>query len=144
MRLSHASLPSCLLALALVAALPGCSSNDGPTGQACDVVDDCYPGVDPADVPGTIECLDRVTGGYCTHTCASDAECCSVDGECDTAFPEVCAPLESTGVDRCFLSCEDAVVGDIDPNTYCADHANRDFTCRSTGGGSQNRKVCLP
>jgi hypothetical protein len=39
----------------------------------------------------------------------------------------------------CFLSCED--VGD-DDNGYCHEHASAAFNCRSTGGGSANRKVC--
>jgi hypothetical protein len=29
-------------------------------------------------------------------------------------------------------------------SVYCQSYANRDFICRSTGGGAQNRKVCLP
>jgi hypothetical protein len=47
----------------------------------------------------------------------------------------------------CFLSCEAAVVSGADAgdaNTYCGKNANSAFSCRSSGGGSQNRKVCVP
>ena len=76
--------------------------------------------------------------------CEVDDDCCAVEGECDDDRPQVCAPFESTGVRRCFLSCEAQVVGDRDENDYCAEFAHRDFGCRSTGGGSANRKVCVP
>jgi hypothetical protein len=45
----------------------------------------------------------------------------------------------------CFLSCEaDDIPDDRDEQQYCQDEASRDFICRSSGGGSQNRKVCVP
>jgi hypothetical protein len=47
----------------------------------------------------------------------------------------------------CFLSCEDtdvAAAGFDDSDAYCDELAARDFTCRSPGGGAQNRKVCFP
>jgi hypothetical protein len=44
----------------------------------------------------------------------------------------------------CFLSCEDRLLGGLDPNVYCATYAYAGFNCRSTGGGSLNRKVCTP
>jgi len=59
----------------------------------------------------------------------------------------VCAPFESTGLLECFLSCEDAAVtasGLADSNAFCQSYANAAFICRSTGGGSKNRKVCVP
>ena len=113
------------------------------TGMACDVVDDCYPDVDDLDaLMGDPVCLDRVPEGYCTHTCTTDADCCAVAGECDTDLPEVCAPFESTGMMMCFLSCEAEQVGDGDPDRYCHDFASTGFGCRSTGGGTDNRKVC--
>jgi hypothetical protein len=46
----------------------------------------------------------------------------------------------------CFLSC-DNVPGDAgvtDADAFCHTYANAQFSCRSTGGGSQNRKVCVP
>jgi hypothetical protein len=45
------------------------------------------------------------------------------------------------------LSCEDS---DLDKTTltdadqYCHTYAGVGFGCRSTGGGSKNRKVCMP
>jgi hypothetical protein len=120
--------------------LGGCHDDSENTGHACQSVDQCYPGVDQSTLLGAVVCMDRVEGGYCTHQCAADTDCCAVDGECDTGFPQVCAPFESTGERYCFLSCE----GVADEATYCQEHANRAFGCRSTGGGSANRKVCVP
>jgi hypothetical protein len=125
-----------------VAALPlGCSGGGGEkTGHACTSVTQCYPGIDQSTLQGTAVCLDRVTNGYCTHNCVDDTDCCAVAGECETGFPQVCAPFESTGEYYCFLSCE----GVADAATYCQDHASPAFGCRSTGGGSTNRQVCVP
>jgi hypothetical protein len=47
-------------------------------------------------------------------------------------------------VKRCFLSCEPTEVGDLDESEYCRVNAHSSFGCRSTGGGSENRKVCVP
>ncbi|MGZ3418966.1 MAG: hypothetical protein ACXVEF_32270 [Polyangiales bacterium] len=50
----------------------------------------------------------------------------------------------------CFLSCETADLtaapdaGTTDPTVYCQNYANAGFSCRSTGGGKDNRKVCVP
>ena len=134
------------------ALLPACSSDGdgaGPTntGQACASVDPCYPGVKDGDLLGDAVCLDKVTGGYCTHECTKDSDCCAAAGECPDAHSEVCAPFESTPEKYCFLSCEDA---DVDATTladadqYCKTYAGSTFGCRSTGGGSQNRKICMP
>ena len=117
--------------------------NDGASGagSACDVPSDCYPDADLDEIQGDVMCLDRVPGGYCTHTCATDADCCAAQGECD-GRPQLCAPFESTGVMMCFLSCEAADVGQEDPEGYCDAYASPEFSCRSTGGGAQNRKIC--
>ena len=91
--------------------------------------------------------MQQFTNGYCTHHCATDSDCCGVPGECPAGRPEVCGPFESTGEMYCFLSCEDAdltTAGMTDSTAYCHRYANIDFICRSTGGGSQNRKVCVP
>jgi len=91
--------------------------------------------------------MSQFTNGYCTHHCATDADCCAVPGECRSGYPEVCGPFESTGEMVCFLSCESptvAAAGYNDDMLYCQTFANPDFICRSTGGGSQNRKVCVP
>jgi hypothetical protein len=116
-------------------------------GAICEAPADCYPEVDPADLSGPALCLDRVRGGYCTHECAADMDCCAAEGECATAFPQVCSPFESTGMMMCFLSCEDDDVdgsGHGDPETFCQSEASPDFICRSSGGGNENRKVCVP
>jgi hypothetical protein len=133
-------------ALALAAAVTVWACDDGDddgsaTGTACDVASECFPGVVDGGLLGDPICLDRVEGGYCTHTCDTDADCCAAEGECPPDHqPQVCAPFESTGGMYCFLSCEGVEDGDA----FCAEYAHRDFVCRSTGGGSDNRKVCVP
>jgi hypothetical protein len=134
------STPVLSVAFLAALALGGCHDHHENTGHTCTAVDQCYPGVNPADLLGAAVCLDRVPGGYCTHLCVDDTDCCAVDGECETGFPQVCAPFESTGDRYCLLSCE----GVADETTYCQDHASSDFGCRSTGGGAANRKVCVP
>jgi len=151
--------PRALLSRALLAALAalafpivsascgdddGDDGDDGDVGSRCDAPNDCYPGIVPADIQGDIICIDRVENGYCSHTCQTDANCCAVQGECEDGHPQVCSPFESTGELYCFLSCEDAEVGDLDSNVYCDTYAHRGFQCRSSGGGAANRKVCVP
>jgi hypothetical protein len=132
-----------------------CGSNNPPpvvenAGQSCTpaTVSQCYPATDGATLMGgAAVCLDRVPDGYCTHFCTADTDCCAVPGECRSAWPQVCAPFESTGMKYCFLSCEDAEIADAgatSADTFCATYAKAGLSCRSTGGGSQNRKVCVP
>lgn len=120
------------------------------TGASCEVAADCYPGI-ADDINGEILCLDRVKGGYCTHLCETDDDCCAVAGECETNLVEVCSPFESTGQMMCFLSCEDDDLtpaegqsGPIDPEEFCQREAGPEFICRSSGGGANNRKICVP
>lgn len=128
-----------------------------PTGSTCEVATDCYAGLDTSELSGPAECIDKVENGYCTHECEEDADCCAVEGECRTGFKQVCAPFENTGKKYCFLSCEDedlvpAAGGApgaggadaVDAIEYCEREANPRFTCRSTGGGDENRRACLP
>ena len=120
------------------------------TGQKCAAPTDCYPGLDGGTVKGQVVCLDKIAGGYCTHLCTSDADCCATPGECPNKVKEVCAPFESTGMMMCFVSCEDADVftpdawdaGAITPDQFCSTIAGTGFGCRSTGGGKANRKFC--
>ena len=138
----------------------GAGGSDGgspdQTGQSCKTASDCYPHlVDGGAIHGTITCMDRVQNGYCTHECQVDGDCCAVSGECVSNFPEVCSPFESTTKKYCFLSCEETDIrahetqlfrdgGTIDANLFCQTRANPSFGCRSTGGGQQNRQVCMP
>jgi hypothetical protein len=93
-------------------------------------------------------CLTKYPGGYCTHTCTTDADCCATPGECKTGFKQVCSPFENQETKYCFLSCEDADItaspndGTTDPNAYCQKFAGETLSCRSTGGGDLNRKFC--
>lgn len=133
------------VALGLVMGVVSCSDDSNEnTGQSCDTASQCYPSVAHEELSGAVICMDRVESGYCTHTCQTDADCCKVEGECKTGFPQVCAPFESTDAKYCFLSCEDEDVGENDPTEYCHANAHEAFGCRSTGGGNENRKVCVP
>lgn len=123
-----------------------CAKNPGEqAGQACEDPAQCYPNIDPQELAGDVICLGTVEGGYCTHTCTSDSDCCKVPGECETDFPQVCSPFENMKEMKfCFLACEDDNVGEEAPDFFCQNHAHPDFSCRSSGGGSENRKVCVP
>ncbi len=127
-------------------------SGGGPdrTGQSCISPSECY--ADAGLLSGAVQCLS-VSGGYCTHLCSDDTDCCKAEGECRTSLREVCSPFESSGMKMCFLSCEDADIQTAnasdaatttDPTAYCQSEASAAFTCRSTGGGAKNRRVCLP
>lgn len=139
-----------------------------PAGQSCTAPTQCYGGVveagaDSAAIVGTVTCLDKVTNGYCTHTCTQDTDCCAVPGECRTSVTQVCSPFTNQTALYCFLSCEDADIakaiaanasaGYYDggateagstADAYCASFAGASTACRSSGGGTKNRKVCIP
>jgi hypothetical protein len=137
---------------------PACSSGGGSSGGApaehvgssCTAASQCYATLDASALNGQVTCLTQLTNGYCTHTCQSDSDCCSVPGECVTGFKQVCASFESTNQKYCFLGCDTSDIaaapdaGTTDPSLYCQTWASASFTCRSTGGGSQNRKFCGP
>lgn len=117
-------------------------------------------------VKGAIHCETKVQNGYCTHECTADTDCCAVPGECRTSVKQVCSPFTNTENPKyCFLSCEDediraavaanadaggwdggAVDGGAayDPDAYCYHYASVHAVCRSSGGGRENRKVCIP
>ena len=115
--------------------------NEEYAGQPCEGPEECYPEADTDAIEGDIECLsDFVDGGYCTHTCLDDENCCAVAGECKSDLPQVCAPLESAPEKYCFVTCEDVE----NEENFCEIYVHPEFHCRSTGGGTENRKVCLP
>jgi hypothetical protein len=129
----------------------GDDDDEGPppeyAGKPCSAPDQCYPEVEGELQGGGAVCLPNVPNGYCTHTCTDDAQCCAVPGECATNLEQVCSPLESQPQKYCFVSCEDSYVrgqGFEDSSAFCQRFAHPSFNCRSTGGGSENRKVCLP
>jgi hypothetical protein len=137
-----------------------------PAGSTCRAASECYAGVDggaDGGLVGVVTCIDKVTNGYCTHTCTQDTDCCSVPGECRTSVKQVCSPFENQPAQYCFLSCEDDDIakaiaanadagyydgGAVDAGTiadsYCRSFAGTSTSCRSSGGGSNNRKVCIP
>lgn len=144
MRIHRHTLAATVLALAHMS---GCA-DDGDdrqheAGALCEVPDECYPDLEHTDIQGQVECLETNSGeGYCTHHCETDADCCAVEGECETGRPQVCAPYTNSTQKRCFLACEDENVGDQESNDYCSRYAWEGATCASTGGGGENRKVC--
>ena len=111
-------------------------------GQPCETAEDCYLGIDHDELAGDVVCIDRVEDGYCSHYCQSDSDCCAVEGECNEEWDldYVCAPFEFIGEYYCFISCE----GEEDGDEYCQTWAHPNFICRSTGGGVDNRLVCVP
>lgn len=137
---------------AAVVAATACGSNNPPpsggeqAGSTCASAATCYPDVkDQTQIKGAVTCLTKVPDGYCTHLCKADTDCCAVPGECRTGLEQVCSPFENQPESYCFLSCEDPDVkaaGYADANVYCQTLGNAAFTCRSTGGGASNRKIC--
>lgn len=109
-------LPSLSLALAFACA---------PAPYAtCDLPSDCL-------VPDEVEaaCLDKdATLSFCTWACEDDAGCLDfVEG-----YAGACASFESEAGTYCFPECG------------ASDACPPGYGCRSTGGGSDNRKVCFP
>ena len=124
--MKHASLTALFLLL-----LSACGGNRAADELYldCDQPDDC-------DVPDDVEaeCLDKSGEGFCTWECTSDPECDEAD---DEDFDFVCASFENNALQYCFPACnEDAEEAE--------DECPPSMTCRSTGGGYNNRKVCFP
>ncbi|MGH7298662.1 MAG: hypothetical protein ACRELB_27220 [Polyangiaceae bacterium] len=147
--LSHASHAAWIGAL--VAACSGGGGNvggPGPVGSSCSQPAQCYVGLDAGALQGQVTCLGQVQGGYCTHTCQADSDCCALPGECTPGYAQVCASFESSGQTYCFWRCDAAAIaaapaGTTDPTAYCQ-RWDAAFTCRSTGGGANNAKFCGP
>lgn len=131
------------------------------TGAACAVAADCYATIDAAALHGgEAICIDKVEDGYCTHKCQTDEDCCAVPGECVSGLKQVCASFENSADKYCFLSCGDDDIrnaadggftdagvvdgGGFAGDDYCHTNASLEMGCRSTGGGADNRKACLP
>src|SRR5687767_1286707 len=88
----------CSFALFHALSIAACDEDDDDVsgvGSSCASADQCYLDLDE-EVAGAAVCLDRVEGGYCTHQCQSDSDCCSVEGECPNGKEQVCGPFEST------------------------------------------------
>jgi len=143
---------SAMLGVAVACSGGGGSVGGGsatPAGQSCSSASQCYSGLDASALHGQVTCLTQLQGGYCTHTCQSAADCCAIPGEC-AGYQEVCAPLQSAASTYCFVACSSSAIaafpnaGTTDPNTFCQRWADASFTCRSTGGGSNNMKFCGP
>lgn len=116
---------SLFLAAALVC---GCGGDE--VYAPCEAPADC-------EVPSEADpvCLDKSGEGFCSWECAVDDDC-DFDGG-DGSYARVCASFESEPGTFCFPSCDEAAE---DEDEVCP----RGFSCRSTGGGADNRKVCFP
>lgn len=99
--------------------VPGC--NDSGLYAPCDAAKEC-------DVPDGREaaCVKKDDYGFCSWTCTNDSECQHDDEDL------LCASFEENPDQYCFPSCAS--------RQSCPD----DFTCRSTGGGANQRMVCFP
>ncbi|MCA9687974.1 MAG: hypothetical protein R3A51_02810 [Nannocystaceae bacterium] len=121
---------------------------DENVGLPCGSAADCYVDINPALIRGDILCMDKVPGGYCTHYCETDADCCAVDGECLTDHRIVCTPYENDKQKRCMLACEaaDLYYDDYqyEGTEYCTHFLSEGWNCSSSGGGSENRDICKP
>ncbi|MCB9741397.1 MAG: hypothetical protein H6741_29740 [Alphaproteobacteria bacterium] len=115
---------------ALLLLLAGCGDELGY--ETCDVADDCSEVV-PEDA--TAACVEKADSGFCSWECDVDDDCAT---DADEDFTRVCASFESSPELYCFPSCEESA--DSDGAEACPEG----FTCRSTGGGSDNRRVCFP
>lgn len=139
----------------------GGERNPDVVGGSCDVASECFPTVDHSTLSGAVTCLTEVEGGYCTHECETDADCCGNDAgvDCRTTLRQVCAPFQARGTKYCFVACEDDDLTappdagttladgaplDLNATEFCQREAHSDFICRSTGGGAENRRACLP
>ena len=147
MNCRHASVLGLVAFIATVVA-GGCSSSSGASGatsSSCTSASQCYPGVDAGALKGTPACLTSVGNGYCTHTCASNADCCSGPDNCAAAdIKEICGSFESSGANYCFVSCAaaDLPAGTTDASAFCAKTVGGSSSCRSSGGGSNNTQFC--
>lgn len=96
--------------------------------EPCSEAEHCY-------VPDGVEaeCVDADgSEGFCSWSCDEDDDCTEPANEPGL----VCASFESTEGKHCFPGCEDVPEG--------KEPCPRGFECASTGGGSENRKVCKP
>lgn len=95
---------------------------------------------DPGDCDGAVPeeteavCLPKENWGFCTWTCDVDADCAN---DVNEDYDYLCSSFESSSDTYCFPSCLEEGPEELDacPNGY---------TCRSSGGGEDNRRVCFP
>jgi hypothetical protein len=112
----------------LVLLVAGCGGS--PLYDPCGGPGDC-----PAPEGSEPQCLDKAGEGFCTWSCSVDADCAFDEDE----WGRVCASFEEEPGTHCFPSCREQEEGG-DEVAVCPDR----FTCRSTGGGANNRRVCFP
>lgn len=143
-----------VVAVSVGTLIAACSDDPPPpppaenAGSACTAATQCYTNLEAGAIKGTVLCFDKVPGGYCTHECTTDLDCCAVAGECRNNAAQVCVPFANTAAPTmCFVSCEDSDIQKIDPSLvgkgtdYCHKYAATSLGCRASGGGNP-RKVC--
>ncbi len=121
-----------LLSPALVLACgspPSKSDSSVALYRSCEAPSDCVDQPEGAEAA----CLDKGGLGFCTWECTTDEDCA---GETDPDWPMVCASFESNAGSFCFPACQEE-----ETETASCPGA---LSCRSTGGGSDNRRVCFP
>ena len=119
--------------LAFLLALAACSGKDDSSVdlyRTCAAVEECTDHPTGADAA----CVDKGGEGFCTWSCTTDADCTL---EADDGWDYVCASFESSEGLYCFPSCRD---DGEESEASCPGTLG----CRSTGGGSDNQKVCFP
>jgi len=113
-----------------VLGLLACGDNGPDIYEPCESADTC-------EVPEdqTAECVNADGGdGFCTWACTTNSDCNPPE---DYHWAFECAPFESSKGSHCFPACG----GSEDPDDpECPPH----YGCRSTGGGSENEKICYP
>ncbi len=103
--------------------------HDGP-----DVYEPCEsPATCEAPPDQTAECVNGDGDGFCTWSCEDEADC----AQSEHPWQFVCASFESSDGNHCFPACDGAEAPD-------EEQCPRGYECRSTGGGSENEKVCYP
>lgn len=112
--------------------LVACGSD--PYGGLYDACDDAPQCAERLDTGVEAQCVDKSGLGFCTWSCAVDADCAETH---DAIYDYLCASFEDEPEMYCFPDClEDTEGGE----PSCPPGYN----CRSTGGGSNNRQVCFP
>lgn len=98
---------------------------------SCEAAEDC---ADWVPDEATAVCLPKADDGFCSWECSADTDC---EGDADEDFAYVCSSFESTAGMYCFPQCNDG-------EDSALEECPGGFTCRSTGGGADNRRICFP
>jgi hypothetical protein len=106
-------------------------TNGGYQVPTCSTAQDCYPDASSVAIfTMNPQCLTTSSGGYCTHVCSSDSDCCIWPSECPSGQHQVCVPFSSSSSNMvCAISCgssDIASVLDLSENFWGGDAAIAD------------------